>query len=74
MSGIKVKLVRSLAARSPVQLATLKGLGLSKLGQERVLVDTPSTVGMCERVRHMVIWERVAETPAKNSRPRPVSE
>jgi ribosomal protein L30 len=68
MSGIKVKLIRSRAARSVDQKATLTGLGLYKLGQERILPDTPATVGMCEKLRHMVAWERVAESAVKRAR------
>ncbi|MBI5542911.1 MAG: 50S ribosomal protein L30 [Deltaproteobacteria bacterium] len=63
MPGIKVKLVSSRAARSKDQLATLKGLGLYKFGQERILPDNPSTLGMCEKLKHMVSWERVSEAP-----------
>jgi large subunit ribosomal protein L30 len=63
MPGIKVKLVHSRAGRSEDQLATLKGLGLYKMGQERILPDNPSTLGMCQKLRHMVTWERVKEAP-----------
>lgn len=73
MAAIKVKLVRSLAARKPDQLATLKGLGLSKLGQERLLPDNACTLGMCEKVRHMVEWSRVDQTFVKSDRPRPTA-
>jgi large subunit ribosomal protein L30 len=68
MPGIKVKLVHSRAARSKDQLATLKGLGLYKMGQERILPDTPSTVGMCEKLKHMVSWEKVKDAPAPSTR------
>lgn len=63
MSGIKVKLIASSAARSKDQLATLRGLGLSKMGQERILPDNASTLGMCQKLKHMVSWERVNEAP-----------
>ena len=36
------------------QLATLKGLGLGKIGRKRVLEDTPSVRGMISKVSHMV--------------------
>ncbi len=71
MPGIKVTLVRSRAARSPDQLATLKGLGLYKIGSTRILPDTPSTLGMCEKLHHLVSWERVEQEPVKSARPRP---
>ncbi len=65
MAGIKVRLIRSRAARSRDQLATLTGLGLYKFGQVRILPDNPSTIGACEKLRHMVAWERVEESPVK---------
>ncbi|MGI5864558.1 MAG: 50S ribosomal protein L30 [Myxococcales bacterium] len=68
MPGIKVKLVRSRAGRSKDQLATLKGLGLYRLNQERILPDTPQTLGMCRKLQHMVAWERVNEEPVKRPR------
>jgi len=68
MPGIKVKLVASRAARSKEQLATLKGLGLYKLGQERVLPDNAATLGMCQKLKHMVSWERVSEAPPPSTR------
>jgi large subunit ribosomal protein L30 len=36
------------------QLATLKGLGLGKIGRVRELEDTPSVRGMIRKVAHMV--------------------
>jgi large subunit ribosomal protein L30 len=36
------------------QRATLKGLGLSKIGRRAVVVDTPATRGMIAKVRHLV--------------------
>lgn len=36
------------------QLATLKGLGLGKIGKTRVLEDTPAVRGMIFKIRHMV--------------------
>lgn len=65
MSGIKVKLVRSSAGRSHDQLAILKGLGLRKMNQVRILPDNPATIGMCKKLQHMVEWEKVDEDPAK---------
>jgi large subunit ribosomal protein L30 len=70
MPGIKVKLVHSRAARSKDQLATLEGLGLYKLGQERILPDSPATLGMCNKLKHMVTWARVEEAPKASTRRR----
>ncbi len=36
------------------QLATLKGLGLGKVGRTRELEDTPAVRGMIRKVQHMV--------------------
>ena len=36
------------------QTATLKGLGLGRIGRERELEDTPSVRGMIRKVAHMV--------------------
>ncbi|MDR0967027.1 MAG: 50S ribosomal protein L30 [Myxococcales bacterium] len=66
MSVIKVKLVRSRAGRSKDQLATLQGLGLYRMNQERVLPDTPAIIGMCKKLQHMLEWEKVAEGPANS--------
>ena len=66
MPSIKVKLVRSRAGRSHDQLAILKGLGLYRMNQERLLPDTPATLGMCQKLQHMVEWEKVAEEPPKS--------
>jgi large subunit ribosomal protein L30 len=45
---------RSPARRPAKQLATLKGLGLNKIGRRRSLVDTPAARGMVASVAHMV--------------------
>ncbi len=36
------------------QAATLKGLGLGRIGKERELEDTPAVRGMIRKVAHMV--------------------
>ena len=33
---------------------TLKGLGLGKIGREKVLLDTPEVRGMIKKVSHLV--------------------
>lgn len=68
MPGIKVKLIRSAAGRPADHKATLAGLGLYRMGQERILSDTAAVLGMCEKLRHLVAWERVAEEPARRER------
>ncbi len=51
---LKVRQTRSQARRSFDQDATLKGLGLGRIGKERELEDTPSVRGMISKVQHMV--------------------
>ncbi|CEF55410.1 50S ribosomal protein L30 [Acetobacter ghanensis] len=50
----KVIQVASGNGRKPGQQATLIGLGLNKIGREKVLEDTPSTRGMVRKVAHLV--------------------
>ena len=51
---LKVRQTRSPIRRPADQRATLIGLGLNKIGRERVLEDTPSVRGMIAKVSHMV--------------------
>jgi len=69
--GYRVKLTKSIAGASEVQLRTVAGLGLNKLGEERLLRDTPSTRGMVFRVRHLVSGEVVSDEPKPAVRQKP---
>ena len=51
---VKVRQTGSPIRRPKDQHATLKGLGLGKIGRERELEDTPSVRGMIRKVSHMV--------------------
>ena len=51
---LKVRQTGSPIRRPKDQLATLKGLGLGKIGRVRELEDTPSVRGMIAKVSHMV--------------------
>ncbi len=51
---LTVRQVRSQARRPEVQAATLRGLGLGKIGRSKVLEDTPSVRGMIRKVAHLV--------------------
>lgn len=53
-ASFRVKLVRSPYGHTESQKATIRGLGLKKIGQERELIDTPSSRGMARTVRHLV--------------------
>ena len=54
MSTVIVKQTGSPIRRETDQRATLKGLGLNKVGRVRELEDTPSVRGMIAKVAHMV--------------------
>lgn len=54
---LKVTQVVSAIRRPQSQSQTLKGLGLKKLHQTRLLEDTASIRGMIEKVKHLVICE-----------------
>jgi large subunit ribosomal protein L30 len=51
---LKVKLVKSRIGCSPVQRKTLDALGLRKIRAERSFEESPSLLGMVEKVKHMV--------------------
>jgi large subunit ribosomal protein L30 len=51
---VTVRQIRSHARRPEVQEATLRGLGLGKIGRTKVLEDTPSVRGMIRKVAHLI--------------------
>ena len=51
---VTVRQIRSQARRPAVQDATLRGLGLGKIGRSKVLEDTPSVRGMIRKVAHLI--------------------
>ena len=51
---IKVEQTGSPMRRRGDQRATLIGLGLNRIGRVSELVDTPSTRGMIDKVRHLI--------------------
>lgn len=69
--ALKIKLTKSLAGASSSHLATLKGLGLWRFGQERLLIDTPSSRGMVFKVKHLVSHEVVSEAAPTPKRRKP---
>jgi large subunit ribosomal protein L30 len=56
---IKITLVRSVIRRLPVQRATIRSLGLRKIGSSNVLEANPSVLGMVKKVSHLVSVEEV---------------
>ena len=60
MSGqIKVKQVKSGIGFPRNQRETLKGLGLKKMHQTRILEDTPAIRGMINKINHLVTFEEM---------------
>jgi large subunit ribosomal protein L30 len=51
---VKVRQTRSQIRRPEAQNATLKGLGLGRIGRERTLEDTPAVRGMIAKVAHLI--------------------
>lgn len=54
MAKIKVTKVKSAINRTQSQKRTLESLGLSKIGQTVVHDDTPSILGMINKVKHLI--------------------
>jgi len=64
MTRLKVTLKHSAIGREKKQLATLKGLGLRRIGRSRILENTPAVRGMVKKVIHLV---DVEEVPAEQA-------
>lgn len=69
--GIKVTLWKSHSGSNERQLGTLVGLGLKKIGDTRLLKDTPSIRGMVFKVKHLIHQETVSEEPKARQRLKP---
>jgi large subunit ribosomal protein L30 len=59
--ALKVKLIRSMSGHTENHRATLRGLGLTRLGRERVLQDTPAIRGMIDKVSYLIEWGETKE-------------
>jgi large subunit ribosomal protein L30 len=51
---LTVKLVKSVAGTREDHRATVRGLGLRRLGSTRTLEDTPAVRGMIDKVPYLV--------------------
>ena len=51
---VTVRQVRSANRRPEIKAATLRGLGLGKIGRTRTLEDTPSVRGMIRAAANLV--------------------
>jgi large subunit ribosomal protein L30 len=58
---LKIVLRRSAIGRPERHRRTLQGLGLRRLNQEKVLLDSPALRGMLAQVSHLVEWSVVEE-------------
>jgi large subunit ribosomal protein L30 len=56
---IRVKLVKSTIGALPKHRATVRALGLRKIGSSRIHDDTPVIKGMVKQVNHLVSTEDV---------------
>jgi large subunit ribosomal protein L30 len=54
---VKATLKKSAIATSPRQRATLRGLGLTRVGKAVILKDSPAVRGMIRAVAHLVAVE-----------------
>lgn len=60
MAGkLKITQVKSGISRKPKQRATLKALGLGRIGATREYTDNPQVRGMAASVAHLVTVEEV---------------
>jgi large subunit ribosomal protein L30 len=59
--SLRVKLVRGMSGHTERHRETLRGLGLTRVGRERVLQDTPAIRGMIEKVAYLIEWSETNE-------------
>lgn len=61
MAALKVKLVRSMSGHTQTHRATLRGLGLTRMGKTRVVPDNPAMRGMIAQVGYLLEWSETSE-------------
>ena len=66
MSKIKVSQKLSLIGKTKKQIACIKGLGLKRISDTRILDDTPENLGMINVVKHMLDVEYIEEQTNDN--------
>jgi large subunit ribosomal protein L30 len=59
--ALKVKLVRGMSGHTENHRATLRGLGLTRVGMQRVVPDTKETMGMIAKVAYLLEWSKTSE-------------
>jgi large subunit ribosomal protein L30 len=60
-NAIKVKLVRSMSGHTESHRETLRGLGLTRVGMERLVQDTKSTRGMIAKIEYLIEWSETKQ-------------
>ena len=68
MAKIKISLVRSTIGSLPNHRATVRSLGLRKIGSSTVQEDTPAIMGMVRAVSHLVKVEPANNTNTKSNK------
>jgi len=58
MAKIKVSLKRSTIGSLPQHRATVRSLGLRKIGSSKIHEDSPAILGMVRHVSHLVTVEK----------------
>ncbi|HBG37998.1 MAG TPA: 50S ribosomal protein L30 [Clostridiaceae bacterium] len=59
MAKLKITLVKSVIGRKPDHVATIKALGLNKLGSTVEHEDTPHIRGMVNKVKYLLKVEEL---------------
>ena len=54
---VKVTLVKSLIGQQKKMAESVKGLGLRKVGSSNVLKNSPETIGLINKVKHLIKFE-----------------
>jgi large subunit ribosomal protein L30 len=54
---LKITLKKSIIGSQKRQIATVKGLGLTKINSSVIREATPETLGMIKKIEHLVITE-----------------
>ncbi len=54
MAQLKIKLVKGLSGRKDDQIATVRSLGLGKIGSETIQPDNAATRGKIFKISHLI--------------------
>ena len=63
--ALKVRQIKSGIGFDKTQKATLRALGLGKIGRARLQPDNPQIRGMIAKVHHLVVFDEVASGSGK---------